>query len=201
MRFLLACLTIPALALAGCSQSASPDKAPATATNHMSDSDMAMMSDSDSKDPVKSAMSAAPSSVAKDATVMGFDDKGGMTTLRKGSNGWTCMPDTPMTPGSDPMCVDEGGMAWVTAWATHKDPPKGTLGFGYMLRGGSDADNDDPFATKPPAGKDWVTTGPHVMVFNYGQNFAGYPTNADNTKVPYVMFPNTPYAHLMVPVK
>jgi len=29
----------------------------------------------------------------------------------------------------------------------------------------------------------------------------GYPTTAENTKVPYVMFPNTPYAHLMIPIK
>jgi hypothetical protein len=30
---------------------------------------------------------------------------------------------------------------------------------------------------------------------------AGYPTTAENTKVPYVMFPNTPYAHLMIPIR
>jgi hypothetical protein len=32
-------------------------------------------------------------------------------------------------------------------------------------------------------------------------HFDGYPTTAANTKVPYVMFPGTPYAHLMIPVK
>ena len=73
-------------------------------------------------------------------------------TLRAGTNGWTCLPDMPTTPGADPMCVDKGGMAWTEAWATHKDPPKGVVGFGYMLMGGSDPDNSDPFAMKPPAG-------------------------------------------------
>ena len=29
-----------------------------------------------------------------------------MRTLRKGSNGFTCMPDNPVTPGPDPMCMD-----------------------------------------------------------------------------------------------
>jgi hypothetical protein len=39
------------------------------------------------------------------------------------------------------------------------------------------------------------------MIFNIGNRFAGYPTTHDNTKVPYVMWANTPYAHLMVPVE
>ena len=39
------------------------------------------------------------------------------------------------------------------------------------------------------------------MVLNIGDHFVGYPTTAANTKVPYIMFPNTPYAHLMIPVK
>ena len=46
-----------------------------------------------------------------------------------------------------------------------------------------------------------MDTGPHVMVLNIGKHFDGYPTSSADTKVPYVMFPNTPYAHLMLPVK
>ena len=65
----------------------------------------------------------------------------------------------------------------------------------------SDASNTDPFATTPKPGDQWVDTGPHVMVLNIGNRFAGYPTTPDNTKRPYVMYPNTPYAHLMIPVK
>jgi len=99
------------------------------------------------------------------------------------------------------MCVDQNGMAWIDALMNKKDPPKGKMGFGYMLAGGSDASNTDPFATAPAPGGKWVDTGPHVMVFNVGDAFAGYPTTAANTKVPYVMFPGTPYAHLMLPVK
>ena len=83
----------------------------------------------------------------------------------------------------------------------HKDPPANKVGFGYMLMGGSDASNVDPFATAPATGKPWVDTGPHVMVLNIGKLFEGYPTTADDPKQPYVMYPNTPYAHLMIPVK
>ena len=99
------------------------------------------------------------------------------------------------------MCLDQNGMEWAHAWMTHKDPPKDKMGFGYMLMGGSDASNTDPFATTPKPAEQWVDTGPHIMVLNIGDRFAGYPTSADNTKRPYVMFPNTPYAHLMMPVK
>ncbi len=148
-------------------------------------------------DKIKSAMSAAPEAIAKDAAVM---DMTSMKTLKQGTNGWTCFPDGP-SPGVDPMCVDKNGMEWANAWMSHKDPPKGKMGFAYMLAGGSDASNTDPFATQPNPGGKWVDTGPHVMVLNIGDQFAGYPTTATNTKVPYVMFPGTPYAHLMIPVK
>jgi hypothetical protein len=50
-------------------------------------------------------------------------------------------------------------------------------------------------------GQRWVDTGPHAMMFNIGNKFEGYPTTPANPKAPFVMFPNTPYAHLMIPVK
>jgi len=146
---------------------------------------------------IKSAMSAAPMAVAKDAAIM---DMPSMRVLRPGTNGWTCIPDSP-SPGVDPMCVDKNGMEWAEAWMNHKDPPKDKMALGYMLMGGSDASNTDPFATEPQAGAKWVDTGPHLMVFNVGDRFAGYPTTAANTKVPYVMWAGTPYAHLMIPVR
>jgi hypothetical protein len=152
-------------------------------------------------DMMKSAMSAAPLAIAQAATIVTMDEKMNMKTLRAGTNGWTCLPDMPATPGADPMCLDKNGVEWVHAWMARKNPPPDKMGFGYMLAGGSDASNTDPFATKPAAGGRWVDTGPHVMILNIGTKFDGYPTTADNTKVPYVMFPGTPYAHLMLPVR
>ena len=146
---------------------------------------------------IKSAMAAAPVEIAKDATIV----NGEMKVIRQGTNGWTCMPDLPTSPGTDPMCLDKNGMEWANALMTKAQPPKGKMGIGYMLMGGSDASNTDPFATKPPAGGKWVDTGPHMMVLNIGDMFTGYPTTATNTKAPYVMFPGTPYAHLMIPVR
>lgn len=148
---------------------------------------------------IKSAMSAAPEEVSKDASIVAMEGTN-MRTIRAGTNGWTCMADGP-SPGVDPMCLDQNGMEWAHAWMSKKDPPKDKMGFGYMLMGGSDASNTDPLATTPKPEGQWVDTGPHVMVLNIGNRFAGYPTTADNTKRPYVMFADTPYAHLMIPVK
>lgn len=154
-----------------------------------------------SSDPVASAESAAPAAIAHDASVIALDAKGGMTTVRKGTNGWTCMPDAPDTPGPDPMCFDANAGKWVDAWVHHKPPPAGTIGLMYMLEGGTDASNTDPYATKPTADNNWVKTGPHIMVVGSKDILAGHPSGAKpDTSVPYVMWAGTPYAHLMIPV-
>jgi len=152
-------------------------------------------------DLVASAMKAAPASVAKNATVIGMDAKG-MRTVRKGSNGFTCMADNPATPGPDPMCMDANAMLWVQALMDHKDPPAGKVGFMYMLAGGTDASNTDPYATKPEANNHWIQTGPHVMVVGADASFyEAYPKSPDpDTSQPYVMWAGTKYQHLMAPV-
>jgi hypothetical protein len=113
------------------------------------------------------------------------------------------MPDSPATPGPDPMCMDKNAFEWAGAWVGHKTPPSGKTGFMYMLQGGTDASNTDPYATKPEAGNHWVKTGAHVMVVGAEPGFYDmYPKGADpNTQAPYVMWAGTPYQHLMVPVK
>jgi hypothetical protein len=151
---------------------------------------------------IKSAMSAAPAAVAKNATIVAMEADGKMRTLRKGTNGFTCMPDNPTTPGPDPMCMDASSMEWVHAWLDHKPPPA-KVGFMYMLAGGTDASNTDPYAAKPTAQNHWIKTGPHVMIVGADQAFLDqYSKAADpDTKVPYVMWAGTPYQHLMTPVK
>ena len=151
---------------------------------------------------IKSAESAAPAAVSSGAAIYAMDDKGEMRTLREGKNGYWCMPDNPASPGPDPMCGDANAMEWAMAWIEKKEPPKGKVGFMYMLAGGTDGSNTDPYAAKPEEGNNWIETGPHVMIVNAMDVMAGYPTDAkpDTTK-PYVMWANTPYAHLMIPVK
>lgn len=155
------------------------------------------------KEIIESAMKAAPPKVAEHATIVAMEADGKMRTVRPGTNGFTCMADNPETPGPDPMCMDKNAMEWVHAWAGHTKPAAGKVGFMYMLAGGTDASNTDPYAAKPTANNHWVNTGPHVMIVGGDASFIDlYPKGADpDTSVPYVMWAGTPYQHLMVPVK
>ena len=152
---------------------------------------------------IASAMRAAPAKVARDATIIAMDANGMMRTLREGKNGFTCMPDYPATPGPDPMCMDKNALEWANAWMAKKTPAAGKIGFMYMLEGGTDFSNTDPYATKPAANNHWIKTGPHIMIVGADPSFYDmYPKSADpDTSVPYIMWPGTPYQHLMAPVK
>ena len=154
-------------------------------------------------DLMASASAAAPAKVSGGATIVAMDAKGTMRTLRKGTNGFTCMPDNPETPGPDPMCMDKNAMEWVHAWIAHQPPAAGKVGFMYMLAGGTDGSNTDPFAAAPTANNHWIKTGPHIMIVGADASFYdAYPRGADpDTSVPYVMWAGTPYQHLMAPVK
>jgi hypothetical protein len=194
LRVLL--LTGAALAVAGCNKTGTTASNTATAETKTTEA-----STTTNTDPVASAESAAPASLAHDAAIVQVDASGAMKQLRAGKNGWTCMPDAPDTPGPDPMCFDGNAGKWADAWVHHKAPPDNTPGVMYMLSGGTDASNTDPYASKPTADNDWIKTGPHIMLVGSKAMLAGYPSGAKpDTSAPYVMWAGTPYAHLMVPV-
>ena len=152
---------------------------------------------------IQQALSAAPESVGKDATIMDFPTEAGkdLMELKKGTDGWTCFPDYPASPGKDPMCVDKQGIIWLQAYLTKQTPSLAQNGIAYMLAGGSDASNTDPYATGPTQGDDWITTGPHTMILpagNLDENVYGTDPKKGG---PWIMSSGTPYEHLMVPVK
>lgn len=192
------------VALVGLAGSAWAQDAPATAAqpmHHAAAKEGGKAAPSDEQ-LIASAMKAAPKNVGENASIVVPDPKGGMRTLRKGSNSFTCMPDNPETPGPDPMCWDKNAGAWVEAYLNHKTPAAGKVGLIYMLAGGTDASNTDPYAAKPTSSDHWIKTGPHVMIVGADDGFyEGYPRIAQpNTKSPYVMWAGTPYQHLMAPV-
>src|SRR5204862_391573 len=100
----------------------------------------------DNDEMIKNAASAAPKVVGENATVVTFDDKMQMVVLKKGTNGFTCIPNDPTTPSNDPVCLDENGLAWSIALIKKEAaPPSGKIGFGYMLQGETAQSNVDPF--------------------------------------------------------
>lgn len=151
---------------------------------------------------IKSAEAAAPAAVSKDATIYTWGDGGAMKEIRAGTNGYWCMADDPR-PGNAAMCGDANSMEWLMAVVGKAEPPKGKIGLVYMLAGiDMQASNLDPYAEKPAEGSDYVKTGPHIMIVNAMDELQGYTGDANpDTTMPYVMFPDTPYAHIMYPVE
>jgi hypothetical protein len=173
-----------------------------TTTNTTADMGHAMLpANATDEQIIASAQAAAPAAIASGATVVAVGADGAMREVRKGTNGFTCMADNPATPGADPMCGDANAMEWAAAWIGKKTPPPNKVGFMYMMSGGTDASNTDPYATAPTAENNWIKTGPHVMVVGAKGMMEGYPASpTPDTSKPYVMWAGTPYEHLMLPV-
>lgn len=150
------------------------------------------------QDAIQSAMSAGPESVSADATIMDWE----MKVLREGTNGWTCLPDRPDTAENDPWCVTEPWLNFLHAYMTRTDPSYEEVGFAYMLMGDAPVSNSDPYATEPTDTNDWATDiGPHLMILiPDAKLLAGLPTDHRNGG-PWVMWSETPYAHIMIPVE
>jgi hypothetical protein len=152
---------------------------------------------------IANAMSAAMPSISGKATIMDWPatDGGAMTTLRAGTNGWTCLPDFPATKGNDPMCVDEQWMSFMGAMMSKSPPQIKRAGIGYMIApGGAYGSNTDPFAEKETPANDWGFDPPHVMLLvPDAKNLEGLPTKRQSGG-PWVMWTGTPYAHVMVPL-
>jgi len=151
---------------------------------------------------IENAMSAAPSSISANATILDyeFDDAGKFVVLREGSNGWSCFPDTPGTPSDDPQCNDQTWMDWTYAFFAGEAPNVTVVGLAYMLQGGSDPSNTDPAATEPAAGEDWVFSPPHVMLLLPGEIDQSVFSTDDDSGGPFIMWAGTPYEHIMMPV-
>lgn len=156
---------------------------------------------------IKSAVSAAPPEISKNAMVMDWGEKPGspMKHLRDGSNGWVCHPTTPAAfgaaSGEDPMCLDKQWQEWAAAWIGKRQPKVTGVGIAYMLQGDKGASNTDPYASGPTPTNQWVQTGPHIMVLLPDpKQLEGISTDP-KTGGPFVMWKGTPYAHIMVPVR
>jgi hypothetical protein len=84
-----------------------------------------------------------------------------------------------------------------------KEPFTATgLGISYMLLGeppGSGVSNSTPYHEDPVHAHDYVETGPHLMVIVPKELLQGITTDPSSGG-PYVMWKDTDYAHIMIPV-
>ena len=145
---------------------------------------------------IAQAESAAPALISKQATITEVDG----TILRKGSNGWTCMPD--LMPGDNaPACHDATWMKMLAAIGNKADFAPGRIGISYMLQGdyGAGLSNSDPYHEDRKNAHDYTETGPHLMLI-VPRELMGGITDDPNAGGPYVMWGDTDYAHVMIPV-
>ncbi|MEA3418885.1 MAG: hypothetical protein U9Q90_05745 [Campylobacterota bacterium] len=146
-------------------------------------------------DKIARAQSAAHPAISKDATIMDVDGK----LLKKGTNSWVCMPG--IMPGDkNPMCNDAVWGKMMKAVATKSDFKTDRIGISYMLQGDAMVSNSNPYATDRNNGDVWVKEGPHLMIIVPKEMLKGLTDDPFNGG-PYVMWKDTPYAHIMVPVK
>jgi hypothetical protein len=145
---------------------------------------------------IAKAKTAAPAAIVNTATIVMPQGDGSARTVQNGSNGFTCL----VIPDGTPACADANGMEWMKAVDARAAPPNKT-GFIYMLAGDTGTSNHDAHATDK---RHWVQTGPHVMIVGAAARdmAAIYPRSMDpDPSQAYVMFPGTPYEHLMLPVR
>jgi len=149
----------------------------------------------DLQDKIAHARLAAPTSISADATVM-VDGK----VVAEGTNGWTCMPDTMPGDGAA-MCNDAEWMKLMQAMGSKADFKPTGVGVSYMLLGdiGAGVSNSDPFNPLGKEAPDYVESGPHLMILVPRELLKGFSRDP-STGGPYVMWGDTPYAHIMVPV-
>lgn len=142
------------------------------------------------------ARAAAPPAVGADATVV---IKG--KVVAEGSNGWTCMPETMPGDGAA-ICIDKVWGEMMSALGA-KTPFAATgVGISYMLLGepaGAGVSNSNPYHQDPKHAHDYVETGPHLMIIVPKEALKNI-TDDPSSGGPYVMWKDTDYAHLMIPV-
>jgi hypothetical protein len=150
------------------------------------------------QDAIHSAMSAAPASISAEAKIQDWSG----TVLREGTNDWTCLPDRPDTPGTDPWCVTDAWMNFINAYVNKTEPSYSEIGFAYMLQGDTPVSNSDPYATEATGPEDWVThLGPHLMMLVPDKGMLEGISSDHLNGGPWIMWPNTPYAHIMIPLE
>lgn len=141
---------------------------------------------------IAQAKSAAPDLISADATVMYRGE-----VLARGANGWTCLPET-LPDDNAPMCNDAVWMQIMQAMGEGKDYTVEKVGFSYMLAGDAGVSNSDPAAGADAP--DFIKEGAHLMIAVPRALLEGIPDDPW-AGGPYIMWKDTPYAHIMVPLE
>ncbi len=147
---------------------------------------------------IKAAEAGAPASISAAATISRLEPDGKSTTIRPGTNGFTC---TIVPDGSQaPVCGDANAWQWfVSAMQKQPRPVNAQPGIAYMARGAVHYERPDgTIAMERGADTRDVREPPHWMVlWPVDSATTGLPTRP-NAGGAYIMFAGTPFSHLMI---
>lgn len=143
---------------------------------------------------IEQARSAAPALVSADATVVYRGE-----VIAQGTNGWTCLPET-LPDDNAPMCNDAVWMEMMSAMQAGEEYTVNKLGISYMLQGDAGVSNSDPAHPAGADAPDFIKEGAHLMIAVPRAMLEGI-TDDPHAGGPYVMWKDTPYAHIMVPLE
>lgn len=142
---------------------------------------------------IADAESAAPASVTSNATIKAGDG----TILREGTNEFTCYPGSEALGA---MCNPPEWDRMIGALMNKEDFQASEMAISYMLAGEGDAlgvSNSNPYHPDPVNAEDHVKEGPHLMIL-VPDNSILEGMSRDPSDPVYVMWGDTPYAHIMV---
>ncbi len=143
---------------------------------------------------IQQARSAAPDLVSAEATVMYRGE-----VLAEGTNGWVCLPET-LPDDNAPMCNDAVWMELMGAMGAGEDYTVTRMGISYMLQGDAGVSNSNPAHPDGTNAPDFIKEGAHLMIALPRAMLEGI-TDDPHAGGPYVMWGDTPYAHIMVPLE
>ena len=203
-------LTCTLLFIISCNVETGSSEGSSAAVNELNESGEPSGSHTSAEWQIWAYSTAAPSYIAKDATVL--NEK--MEMLREGTNGWTCLPVNPRgmsdpengwkdTHEAMPLCGDAEVFKWISAYLSDEIPDMDYDGYAWMLHGDMGEDNSTPKIMSKDDAKEghWIESGPHLMRMPKDPSSLDGMTTDFNSGAPYVMFSGTPYAHIMYPVQ
>ncbi|MBI5971285.1 MAG: hypothetical protein HY884_09055 [Deltaproteobacteria bacterium] len=148
---------------------------------------------------IRTALGGAPEHISKDASVMIHGLDGKLVEVKKGANGFVCLPDMSGQEDPDPICADDAGFVWLTDMLNGTPKPvNASPGIAYMAKGGWHWEKDGKTVDSTMPGAKRVKEPPHWMIFwPFGAKESMLPLYPDRFGA-YIMYEGTPYAHLMI---
>ena len=162
---------------------------------------------------IKLALLAAPEEKRGGAMVYGYDDKGNLTVLRKGSNEMICLGDNPAQKGFSVACYHKDLEPYMQRGrelrAAGIPEQKATATRDEEVKSGKLKMNTKPCTLYVLSAKDedcdlvngTVKNGylRYVIYIPYATSEStGLPIKPTSPEMPYIMYPGTPRAHIMI---